>query len=145
MGERYFKITGKNYDSPRSVFKQNFKDIKVHYSMNNIINYMDFEKVDIRVGTIIEVEENNNLNKPSLILKIDFGNSLGIKKSSAQLKDNYSISELINKQVAAVVNFKPKQIGNLISEVLVLGFPDDNNEPILIAPDRNIKNGGKLF
>ena len=113
--------------------------------MNNIIDHSDFEKVDIRVGTIIKVEENNNLNKPSLILKIDFGNLLGIKKSSAQLKANYSISKLINKQVAAVVNFKPKQIGNLISEVLVLGFPDDNNEPILIVPDRNIKNGGKLF
>ena len=113
--------------------------------MKNIIDYLDFEKVDIRVGTIIEVEENNNLKKPSLILKIDFGNSLGVKKSSAQLKVNYSISELINKQVAAVVNFKPKQIGNLISEVLVLGFPDDNNEPILISPDRNIQNGGKLF
>ena len=113
--------------------------------MKNIIDYLDFEKVDIRAGTIIEIEENNNLKKPSLILKIDFGNSLGIKKSSAQLKVNYSISELINKQVAAVVNFKPKQIGNLISEVLVLGFPDCNNEPILISPDRNIKNGGKLF
>ena len=113
--------------------------------MKNIIDYLDFEKVDIRVGTIIEVEENNNLKKPSLILKIDFGNSLGIKKSSAQLKVNYSISELISKQVAAVVNFKPKQIGDLISEVLVLGFPDDNNEPILISPDRNIQNGGKLF
>ena len=113
--------------------------------MKNIIDYLDFEKVDIRVGTIIEVEENINLKKPSLILKIDFGNSLGIKKSSAQLKVNYSISELINKQVAAVVNFKPKQIGNLISEVLVLGFPNDNNEPILISPDRNIQNGGKLF
>ena len=113
--------------------------------MKNIIDYLDFEKVDIRVGTIIEVEENNNLKKASLILKIDFGNSLGIKKSSAQLKVNYSISELINKQVAAVVNFKSKQIGNLISEVLVLGFPDDNNAPILISPDRNIQNGGKLF
>ena len=113
--------------------------------MKNIIDYLDFEKVDIRVGTIIEVEENNNLKKPSLILKIDFGNSLGIKKSSAQLKVNYSISELINKQVAAVVNFKPKQIGKLISEGLGLGFPDDNNEPILISPDRNIQNGGKLF
>ena len=113
--------------------------------MKNIINYLDFEKVDIRVGTIIEVEENNNLKKPSLILKINFGNSLGIKKSSAQLKANYSISQLINKQIAAVVNFKPMQIGNLISEVLVLGFPGDNNEPVLISPDRNIQNGGKLF
>ena len=113
--------------------------------MKNIIDYLDFEKVDIRVGTIIEVEENNNLKKASLILKIDFGNSLGIKKSSAQLKVNYSISELINKQVAAVVNFKPKQIGNLISEVLVLGFPDDNGETVLISPDKKIKNGAKLF
>ena len=113
--------------------------------MKNIIDYLDFEKIDIRVGTIIEVVENNSLKKPSLILKIDFGNSLGIKKSSAQLKDNYSISDLINKQVAAVVNFKPMQIGNLISEVLVLGFPGDNNEPVLISPDRNIQNGGKLF
>ena len=113
--------------------------------MKDIIDYFDFEKVDIRVGTIIKVEENNSLKKPSLILKINFGNSLGIKKSSAQLKVNYSISELINKQVAAVVNFKPKQIGNLISEVLVLGFPDDDNNPILISPNRNIKNGGKLF
>ena len=113
--------------------------------MKNIIDYLDFEKVDIRAGTIIEVEENNNLKKPSLILKIDFGHSLGIKKSSAQLKVNYSISQLVSKQVAAVVNFKPKQIGNLISEVLVLGFPDENNEPILISPDRSITNGGKLF
>ena len=113
--------------------------------MKNVIDYLDFEKVDIRVGTIIEVEENNNLKKPSLILKIDFGNSLGIKKSSAQLKANYSISELINKQIAAVVNFKPKQIGNLISEVLILGFPNDDKEPILISPDRKINNGGKLF
>jgi len=113
--------------------------------MKKIIDYSDFEKVDIRVGTIIEVKENNNLKKPSFIMKIDFGNSLGIKKSSAQLKTNYLISKLINKQVAAVVNFKPKQIGNVISEVLVLGFPDNNNEPILISPDKNIKNGGKLF
>ena len=145
MVKRYFKVTRKNYDCLRSVFKQSFKNIKFHYQVKNIIDYLDFEKVDIRVGTIIEVEENNNLKKASLILKIDFGNSLGIKKSSAQLKVNYSISELINKQVAAVVNFKSKQIGNLISEVLVLGFPDDNNEPILISPDRSIQNGGKLF
>ena len=78
-------------------------------------------------------------------MEIDFGSEIGIKKSSAQLKANYTCNELINKQVAAVVNFKPKQIGNLISEVLVLGFPNDNNEPILISPDRNIQNGGKLF
>ncbi len=113
--------------------------------MTNIVDYLDFEKLDIRVGTILEAEVNNNLKKPSIILKIDFGNLLGIKKSSAQLKANYSISELINKQVAAVINFQPKQIGNLVSEVLVLGFPDDNNNPILISPDLKVKNGVKLF
>ena len=70
---------------------------------------------------------------------------IGIKKTSAQLKKNYNIEELINKQVAAVLNFKPKQIGNLISEVLVLGFPDQDNEPILITPDKKILDGGKLY
>ena len=113
--------------------------------MINYIEYNEFEKVDIRVGTIIEAKENNLLKKPSLILKIDFGKKLGIKKTSAQLKKNYNIEELINKQVAAVLNFKPKQIGNLISEVLVLGFPDQDNEPILITPDKKILDGGKLY
>ena len=113
--------------------------------MEKIINYFDFEKVDIRVGTIIEANENTLLKKPSIILKIDFGSSIGVKKSSAQLKSNYSSNDLINKQVAAVINFQPKQIGNLISEVLVLGFPDQNNEPILISPDIKVTNGGKLF
>tara|TARA_Y100001960_G_scaffold176627_1_gene185255 strand:- start:2064 stop:2405 length:342 start_codon:yes stop_codon:yes gene_type:complete len=113
--------------------------------MISYIEYNEFEKVDIRVGTIIEAKENNLLNKPSLILKIDFGKKIGIKKTSAQLKKNYNIDELINKQVAAVLNFKPKQIGNLISEVLVLGFPDQDNEPILITPDKKILDGGKLY
>ena len=113
--------------------------------MISYIEYNEFEKVDIRVGTIIEAKENNLLNKPSLILKIDFGKKIGIKKTSAQLKKNYKIEELINKQVAAVLNFKPKQIGNLISEVLVLGFPDQDNEPILITPDKKILDGGKLY
>ena len=113
--------------------------------MISYIEYNEFEKVDIRVGTIIEAKENNLLKKPSLILKIDFGIKIGIKKTSAQLKKNYNIEELINKQVAAVLNFKPKQIGNLISEVLVLGFPDQDNEPILITPDKKILDGGKLY
>ena len=112
--------------------------------MSNI-NYNDFLKVDIRVGTIISAEENNILNKPSIILKIDFGENIGVKKSSAQIKSNYNIDKLLNKQIAAVVNFPPKQIGKLISEVLVLGFPDENNEPILFSPDIEVKNGGKLF
>tara|TARA_Y100000590_G_scaffold467467_1_gene646476 strand:+ start:521 stop:862 length:342 start_codon:yes stop_codon:yes gene_type:complete len=113
--------------------------------MKSIIKYSDFKKIDIRVGTIIEAIENNHLRKPSIILKIDFGESIGIKKSSAHLKANYLAKDLINKQIAAVVNFEPKQIGNLISEVLVLGFPDDNNEAILISPISEVKNGGELY
>lgn len=109
------------------------------------ISYNDFLKVDICVGTIISAEENNSLKKPSIVLLIDFGKNIGIKKSSAQLKANYDVKKLLYKQIAAVVNFPPKQIGNLTSEVLVLGFPDKNNEPILISPDFIVANGGKLY
>tara|TARA_Y100001970_G_C14119483_1_gene795480 strand:- start:391 stop:729 length:339 start_codon:yes stop_codon:yes gene_type:complete len=111
----------------------------------NVISYSDFLKVDIRVGTIISADQNNNLNKPSIILEIDFGEEIGLKKSSAQLKSNYDAEKLISKQVAAVINFSPKQIGKHISEVLVLGFPDSNDEPILVSPDLKIKNGSRLY
>ncbi|MDC0057656.1 tRNA-binding protein [Pelagibacteraceae bacterium] len=110
-----------------------------------IISYQEFEVVDIRVGTIISAKENFKLNTPSIILEIDFGEKIGIKKSSAQLTKNYKSENLINKQIAAVINFQPKQIGNLISEVLVLGFPDIENEPILVKPNKIVPNGGKLF
>tara|TARA_B100000401_G_scaffold141651_1_gene94051 strand:- start:291 stop:632 length:342 start_codon:yes stop_codon:yes gene_type:complete len=113
--------------------------------LTNIISYKEFELVDIRVGTIISAKVNLKLNNPSIILKIDFGAKIGIKKSAAQLTKNYKSEDLINKQIAAVVNFKSKQIGNLISEVLVLGFPDNSNDPILIEPNKMIPNGGKLF
>tara|TARA_B100001540_G_C15730230_1_gene607317 strand:- start:592 stop:933 length:342 start_codon:yes stop_codon:yes gene_type:complete len=113
--------------------------------MNNLITYSEFSKLDIRVGTIISAELNTTLQKQSIVLKIDFGNVIGIKKSSAQLTKNYKSEKLIYKQIAAVVNFPKKQIGNLISEVLVLGFPDDNGEPILISPDKKVANGGKLY
>jgi len=113
--------------------------------MNNLVSYIDFKKIDVRVGTIISAQINNKLDKPSIILKIDFGKEIGIKKSSAQLISNYNKEKLINKQIAAVLNFESKQIGNLISEVLVLGFPDDNKEPILIIPDKKVSNGGKLY
>ena len=109
------------------------------------LSYSDFFKVDIRVGTILKAEENNVLKKPSIILEIDFGEQIGIKKSSTQLQSNYTPQDLINKQIAAVINFSPKQIGKVISEVLVLGFPNNQNEPILISPDIKIKNGGKLY
>ena len=113
--------------------------------MKDLISYSDFTKVEIRVGTIISVELNNKLQKPSYVLKIDFGYDIGVKKSSAQLTKNYNIEQLLDKQIAAVLNFPKKQIGNLISEVLVLGFPDDNNEPILISPDKKLVNGGQLY
>ena len=109
------------------------------------INYSDFEKIDIRLGTIIEACEYNKLKKPSILLKIDFGNKIGIKKSSAQLQKNYISKDLINKQVIAVTNFEPKQIGNIVSEVLVLGLPDKENEPILLSPSIKLQNGIKLY
>ena len=113
--------------------------------MVNTIEYYQFLDVDIRVGTVIKAEVNTSLKKPSIILLIDFGSEIGIKKSSAQITTNYNSENIINKQVAAVINFKPKQIGNLLSEVLVLGFPDNNEEPILFSPDKKVKNGGRLF
>ena len=113
--------------------------------MKDLISYSDFTKIEIRLGTIISVELNNKLKKPSFVLKIDFGDEIGIKKSSAQLTKNYNIDQLIDKQIAAVINFPKKQIGDLISEVLVLGFPYDNNEPILISPDKKLVNGGQLY
>ena len=113
--------------------------------MKDLISYSDFTKIEIRLGTIISVELNNKLRKPSYVLKIDFGDEIGIKKSSAQLTKNYRIEQLLHKQIAAVINFPKKQIGDLTSEVLVLGFPDNNNEPILISPDKKLVNGGQLY
>ncbi len=113
--------------------------------MKDLISYSDFAKIEIRLGTIISAELNNKLRKPSYVLKIDFGDEIGIKKSSAQLTKNYRIEQLLHKQIAAVINFPKKQIGDLTSEVLVLGFPDNNNEPILISPDKKLVNGGQLY
>ena len=113
--------------------------------MNTFIDYSDFKKIDIRVGTIVAADINEKLKKPSIVLQIDFGKKIGIKKSSAQLKSNYDSQNLINRQILAVVNFPSKQIGNLISEVLVLGLPDKNDNPILVSPDLKIKNGKLLY
>ena len=113
--------------------------------MKNLVTYDEFAKIEIRVGTIISAELNENLEKQSIIMNIDFGSKIGIKKSSAQLSKNYKSEKLINKQIPAVINFPQKQIGNLISEVLVLGFPDQNCEPVLISPDKKIANGGRLY
>ena len=110
-----------------------------------MINFKDFEKIDIRVGTIVESIYNDKSHKPCILLIIDFGIKIGLKKTSAQLSKNYIPDELIGKQVAAVINFPPKQIGKMMSEILVLGFPDDKNEPILVIPSKKVSNGGKLF
>tara|TARA_Y100001936_G_C15881845_1_gene563239 strand:+ start:374 stop:718 length:345 start_codon:yes stop_codon:yes gene_type:complete len=109
------------------------------------ISFNDFEKVDIRLGTIIEAIEYDKLNKPSVLLKIDFGKKIGIKKSSAQLRKNYYYKNLLDKQVIAVINFEPKQIGKIISEVLVLGLPDNKNEPVLVTPLVRLENGIRLY
>ena len=113
--------------------------------MKELISYSDFSKIEIRLGTIISAELNNKLRKPSYVLKIDFGDEIGVKKSSAQLTKNYDTEQLLYKQIAAVINFPKKQIGDLTSEVLVLGFPDNNDEPILISPDKKLVNGGQLY
>lgn len=108
------------------------------------ISWADFEKIDIRVGTIIEVNDFPAARKPAFQLTVDFGEELGVKRSSAQVTDLYNKSLLLNRQVLAVVNFPPKQIGNFFSECLVLGLYGTNKEVILIQPDRNVVNGLKL-
>jgi tRNA-binding protein len=109
------------------------------------IVYEDFHKVDIRVGRIVEAAPFPEARKPAYRLMIDFGEPIGIKKSSAQITKNYTMEELVGRQVAAVVNFPPRQIGPLMSEVLTLGFPDEAGEVMLISPDRKVPNGGRLY
>ncbi len=110
-----------------------------------MISYDDFSKVDIRVGTIIETEEFPQARKPAYKLTIDFGPEIGIKKSSAQITHYYNREELVGKQVLAVVNFAPKQIGPFISEALTLGLPDGKGNVVLVGPERTVQIGEKLF
>lgn len=109
------------------------------------IAYDDFAKVDIRVGTIVEALPYPEARKPSIKLKIDFGPEIGIKRSSAQLTVHYEPGQLVGRQVAAVVNFPPRQIGKFVSEVLTLGFPDTDGAVVLIGPDHKVPDGGRLF
>ena len=116
-----------------------------NYVLTMTITYDDFARVDIRVGTIVAAEPFPEARRPAYKLSIDFGPEIGIKRSSAQLTEHYLGDALVGRQVAAVVNFPPKQIGRFMSEVLVLGFPDETSAVVLIGPDHPVPNGGKLF
>jgi tRNA-binding protein len=109
------------------------------------IAFDDFLRVDVRVGTVLSAEPLMGARKPAIVLQIDFGPEIGVKKSSAQLTVHYRAEELIGRQVAAVLNFPPRQVGKLMSEVLTLGFPDADGAVVLIMPERKVPNGGRLF
>lgn len=109
-----------------------------------MITWSDFEKVDIRVGTVLEAQHFPEARKPAYKLKVDFGSEIGIKNSSAQITKLYQMEELEGQQVLAVVNFPPKQIGPFMSECLVLGIYNEHDEVVLVNPQRKVKNGCKL-
>ncbi len=108
------------------------------------INWDDFEKIDMRVGTVMEVNDFPKARKPAFLLTIDFGSEIGIRRSSAQITAHYQKEQLVNQQVIAVINFPPKQIANFISECLVLGVYDENKDVILLAPEKFVTNGQKI-
>ena len=109
--------------------------------MDNFIKFLDFEKIDIRLGTIIEAREYNDLKKPSILLKIDFGNEIGIKQSSAQITHYYNEENLKGKQVIGVCNFAEKNIAGVVSQVLILGSIDNEGKVILVHPSQKSENG----
>ena len=113
--------------------------------MTETITYADFERVDIRTGTIVEASPFPEARKPAIKIVIDFGPEIGLKKSSAQITVHYTLDELEGRKVAAVVNFPPRQIGPFMSEVLTLGFPDADGEVVLVGVDRDAVIGGRLF
>jgi tRNA-binding protein len=113
--------------------------------MTDTISFDEFLKVDVRVGTIVEAEPFPEARKPAFKLKIDFGDAIGVKKSSAQITKHYTPDGLVGQQVMAVVNFPPRQIGPMMSEVLTLGVPDGDGEVVLLQPTDSVPNGGRLY
>ncbi len=111
----------------------------------NEISFNDFMRVDVRLGIIIEAEAFPEARKPAFKLRIDFGPEIGVKRSSAQITEHYTLDQLVGRKVAAVVNFPPRQIGPVMSEVLTLGFPDENGKVVLVGVDRDAPIGGRLF
>ncbi len=109
------------------------------------ISFDDFLKVEVRAGTIVKAEPHPEARRPAYKLWVDFGAELGVKKTSAQVTAHYPLDELVGRQVAAVVNFPAKQIGKFMSEVLVLGFPDEAGEVVLIAPDHKVPDGERMY
>lgn len=109
------------------------------------ITYADFERIDIRVGTIVDARHFPEARKPAIKLSIDFGGEIGVKRSSAQITTHYAPDQLIGRQVCAVVNFPPRQIGPFMSEVLTLGMPDTEGNVVLVRPDFMVPDGGRLF
>ncbi len=109
------------------------------------ISFDDFMKIDVRVGTIVDAQPFPEARRPAIKLWVDLGEEIGVKKSSAQITVHYDPEHLVGKQVAAVVNFPPRQIGKFMSEVLVLGFPDGEGEVVLVTSDQPVPNGGRLY
>src|SRR3546814_266411 len=110
-----------------------------------LITYDDFARLDVRVGTIVDAQPFPEARRPAIKLWVDLGPALGVRKTSAQIAVHYDPGHLVGKQVAAVVNFPPRQIGKFMSEILVLGFPDDDGEVVLVTPDMPVPNGGRLY
>lgn len=113
--------------------------------MSDTISFDDFLKVDVRVGKVVEAEVFPEARKPAYRMKIDFGPEIGVKKTSAQITKHYTPEELVGRLVMAVVNFPPRQIGPVMSEVLTLGVPDDEGEVVLLSPDKDVPIGGRLY
>jgi tRNA-binding protein len=118
---------------------------RVMVDKRETIGFDDFLKLDIRVGTVVKAEPYPEARRPAIKVWVDFGAELGVRKASAQVTAHYTVEDLIGRQVAAVVNFPPKQIGKFMSEVLVLGFPGDAGEVVLVVPEQQVPNGGRLY